>query len=72
MHSLEIIIARNAHAAGREEAHAVNDGEAWRETPDPCGNRRGSKPERGIREWTRDVIASAAYFAGYRQGRTEG
>lgn len=27
MHALEVIIVRNARAAGREAAHAVNDGD---------------------------------------------
>lgn len=28
MHGLDIIVARNAYAAGREAAHAANDGNA--------------------------------------------
>ncbi len=61
MHALEVIIARNARAAGREAGHADNDGDEAR------GDRivQAVRAEASEPEWT-------AFVAGYLAGRKEG
>lgn len=56
MHSLEVIIKRNAEAAGRELAHQVNDG----------------KPVTIVDESAGVFALLKAFFHGYNKGREEG
>ena len=61
MHCLEVIIARNERAAGREEAHAVNDGNLT------LAQSICDTDARALGE-----SHSAAHRAGYIAGRKEG
>jgi hypothetical protein len=56
MHCLEVIIERNDYAAGREEAHAVNDGDR----------------DKLARIVLANPLPSAAYVNGFDAGKLEG
>jgi len=58
MHGLDIIILRNAEAAGRELAHIVNDG--------------GSPQAIEAIEAPKDREEYVAFVRGYRRGRVDG
>ena len=58
MHSLEIIVKRNAEAAGREAAHASNEGDF--------------KLALAIAEAVGDDTAGGAFVRGYARGTQEG
>ncbi len=64
MHCLEVIVKRNAEAAGREAAHAANDGDADLHV---AINRADEAlaGENVAPNWP-------AYFAGFYRGRQEG
>lgn len=65
MHSLEVIVRRNAHAAGREEGHARNDGEHAR------AHRILAEGIYGIGEYV-GTPGAKAYDAAYTRARQEG
>ena len=60
MHALEVIIAKNAEAAGRAEAHARNDGD--------------ERKADGIlfASFITDAQTIEVYERGYHRGRQEG
>jgi hypothetical protein len=60
MHGLDIIIRRNAEAAGREEAHARNDGDI------------GTADAILTASLTDGAKAVESYERGYSRGRQEG
>ena len=67
MHSLEVIIKRNAEAAGRELGHAVNDGEPSSSLP---AERSEAASVPGLTD--AGVFALVrAFFHGYNRGREE-
>lgn len=61
MHSLEVIIARNDRAAGREAGHADND---W-------NDRLASEIQAAQHEQDKDTD-NAEFITGYLRGRQEG
>ncbi len=63
MHCLEVIVKRNAEAAGREAAHAANDG-------DTEALFRLLAPD--YSETSNDPNVQAAFLQGYARGRQEG
>lgn len=79
MHSLEVIIARNARAAGREAGHAVNDGRTSkkdarshrlardRDFTQRCDAADGAPGAEGPYPLAHDYFRD-----GYLQGRSEG
>ena len=62
MHALEVIIAKNAEAAGRAEAHAANDGDV----------ERATKILRTAIFSCESPEQIEAYGRGYLRGRQEG
>lgn len=64
MLDLNTTIIRNARAAGREHAHAVNDGAAYNP------NTHGDRDTVGVTH--PDCPVCFAYLTGYQQGRSEG
>jgi len=63
MHSLEVIISKNAKAAGREAGHAVNDGD--HETAKKIAAA-------ALEDEIVLVNYSKTFLAGYWRGRKEG
>jgi hypothetical protein len=64
MHSLDGIITRNAQAAGREAAHADNDGDFLK--------AESIKLEQILHRVETGQKTYADFWEGYRQGRAEG
>jgi hypothetical protein len=63
MRSLEVIIAKNAEAAGRAEAHARNDGDI---------NKAQQILGAHLAESAQTIEDCDNYERGYRRGRQEG
>jgi len=68
MHCLEIIVKKNAEAAGRAAAHAVNDRDAKRfNAIEAADIEHAAMLPEGL-----DVIARNAYEAGLKRSRQAG